>query len=157
MEKKKAEAPPPGLRLDDHLGFILGRTDYLMKKWLLARMREKGYEVAGEEMVILGRLFEEDGLSQTVLSERTVKDKTTVTRLLATMQKKGLIKRKADAQDGRVQRVHITAKGRKYFENFFPEAQSFMQKLNETIPAEDLRLTTETLKRIYRIVLEEYS
>ena len=159
--KRKQWPVPPHLHfgdkdqvnLDNQFGFILSRTEYLVRKRLLARMRENGFEVAKEEMVLLARLYEEDGLTQTDISERTVKNKATVTRLLESMVRKGLVRKKVDKDDARKYRVYLKARGMKAMEVFLPMVFDFMERVTEDIPRRDMEITTATIKKIYERVL----
>ncbi len=143
----------PGDDLDCQFGFILGRTEYLVRKRLLARLRENGYAVTKEELVILARLYEEDGLTQTEISERTVKNKATVTRLLETMVRKSLVRKQVDKIDGRKFRVHLRPRGTKAMEFFLPLIFEFMEQMTRDIPRRDMEITTATMKKIYDRVL----
>lgn len=139
--------------LDNQFGFILARCHYLVRKRLLARLKENGYPVANEEIVVLARLYEEDGLSQTEISERTVKNKATVTRLLEAMIRKGMVRKKVDKQDARKYRVYLTARGTKIMETFLPMVFEFMESMTQDIPRRDMETTTATMKKIYDRVL----
>lgn len=56
-------------------------------------------------------LAETDGLTQTELGARLCLEKSTVSRLLAELLRRGWIVRARDARDGRVARVSLTAEG----------------------------------------------
>ena len=61
----------------------------------------------GQEM-ILARLREEDGLSQSQLAGALCVEPPTVTKMLTRMERGGLVERRADAADARVSRVYLT-------------------------------------------------
>ena len=68
-------------------------------------------DVTPEQWVVLFRLYEREGLTQSELGDRTVKDKTTVTRILDRLEKKGLLYRRRDTRDRRSQRIYLTESG----------------------------------------------
>jgi DNA-binding MarR family transcriptional regulator len=66
---------------------------------------------AGQEM-ILYRLWQTDGLTQSELVEQLCVQPATVTKMLNRMVKNGLVERRRDLQDQRVSRVYLTNQGR---------------------------------------------
>jgi DNA-binding MarR family transcriptional regulator len=69
----------------------------------------------GQELVIF-RLVEEDGLSQSQLAARLGVEIGTVAKTVQRMEKKGLLIRRQDAEDARISRVYLTEKGRRLCE-----------------------------------------
>lgn len=119
-----------------------------MRQDLRRRFNEQGHSITPEEWIILNRLWENDGLTQNEISQKTIKDKTTVTRFLSKMEEDGLIQRKSSKEDKRVNHVHLTAKGKKLKELLIPIAKELMSNAAEGISHEHLRITLETLKQI---------
>ena len=71
--------------LESMLGFLVTGLSYLLRKQLIIDLRRHGLDqgINIEEFPLLARVFERPGLSQSDLNRLTLKDKTTVTRLLA--------------------------------------------------------------------------
>ena len=65
----------------------------------------------GQELVIF-RLLEEDGLSQSQLATVLGVEIGTVAKMVQRMEKEGLLIRRQDAEDARISRVYLTEKGR---------------------------------------------
>ncbi|WP_323178862.1 MarR family transcriptional regulator [Streptomyces sp. NBC_00568] len=65
----------------------------------------------GQELLIM-RLLDEDGQSQSDLQEAVGLDHSTVSRSLRRMETAGLLVREPAAHDRRVQLVHLTSRGR---------------------------------------------
>jgi DNA-binding MarR family transcriptional regulator len=65
----------------------------------------------GQGLVIF-RLLEEDGLSQSQLAARLGVEIGTVAKTVQRMEKEGLLIRRQDALDARISRVYLTEKGR---------------------------------------------
>lgn len=57
-------------------------------------------------------LWEEDGLTQSELHQRTQVEQATMANTLQRMERDGLVVRKADPADARRSRVHLTARAR---------------------------------------------
>ena len=66
---------------------------------------------AGQEMVLLS-LWRQCGMTQSQLAEELCVEAPTLTRMVQRLEKAELLARCGDADDARVSRVHITAKGR---------------------------------------------
>ncbi len=109
-------------------------------------------EITIDYWVILNRLWESDGWMQTELARMTNKDNASMTRMLDGMQKKGLVERKPDARDRRVQRVFLTDKGRVLEQPLKKIAYANMMKGLENLSEED----TGNLKRILEIIIGNY-
>lgn len=65
-------------------------------------------------------LVESESLNQKVLSERLVKDKTTVSRLVDGWVKKSWVKREVSPQDKRNYVLRLTKKGKEIWEKGLP-------------------------------------
>ncbi|MEU6773121.1 MarR family winged helix-turn-helix transcriptional regulator [Streptomyces sp. NPDC046759] len=61
---------------------------------------------------LLGHLEERDGCRATDLAAHYALDKSTVSRQVAALERSGLIERRLDPEDHRVQVLHLTAAGR---------------------------------------------
>ncbi len=110
-----SQPPDPGKvpALDDVV-FLLGRT-YFNYVGLLERiLREHRIdEVFAPGMgQILFALYERDDRIIKEISERVGLSQSTLTGMLARMEKNGLIERRRDSSDGRAIRVRLTPQGR---------------------------------------------
>lgn len=136
-------------KIEEALGFVINRASIIMRKKLTALLKEAGYYITPEEFVILGRLWEEDGLFQTEITERTLKDKTRVTRLLGGLLEKSLIEKKTDESDRRNFRIHLTEKGKKLKYDLLPIIIKLIHTSSSNIPQSDLEITIKTLNTIF--------
>jgi DNA-binding MarR family transcriptional regulator len=66
----------------------------------------------GQEALLM-QLWEGDGRTQAELAEALAVEPPTVTKMLQRMEMAGLLVRKPDPDDGRAQRVYLTAKGKR--------------------------------------------
>jgi MarR family transcriptional regulator, organic hydroperoxide resistance regulator len=65
----------------------------------------------GQEMILM-RLWESEGQTQSELAEKLAVEPPTVTRMIQRMEQDKLLIRHPDAEDARIQRVCLTPKGR---------------------------------------------
>src|SRR5688500_4756586 len=134
--------------LDDSYGYLINLAAQRLKYELHQAFQAKGYDITPEQWAVLNRLWEEDGLSQVELAERTFKDKPGTTRILTLLEKKGVVVRRADESDGRVQRVFLTQIGKDLKEKLIPCAQEVLMKSGRNLSKEDVAKFKVTLNQI---------
>ena len=98
--------------IDVAFGYLILRTARLVRLQFLNVLRKVGVDITPEQWLILNRLWENEGQSQVDLSDRIFKDRPNITRILDNMEKNGLIYRKEDKSDRRVNRVYLTPEGK---------------------------------------------
>jgi DNA-binding MarR family transcriptional regulator len=137
-----------GLMLDHALGFRIYRVNQLLRTALYRAFRADGLEMTPEQWIVLGRLWRQDGQSQTELGESTLKDKATLSRILAVMERDGLIARRQDPDDGRTRRVYATAAAKRLKPSLLERARALVDVLEHGISERDLATTRRTLLRM---------
>jgi len=110
-------------------GFLISRTAIRLRLGLRRVFLEHGLDVTPEQWGVLLCLWREEGLTQSELADRTVKDRTTITRILDLLEKKGLAARRKDANDRRTFRIHLTEAGRRAREVLFPLVRGYAEKI----------------------------
>ena len=135
-------------RLSDSYGYLINLAAQRLKYELHQAFQARGYDITPEQWAVLNRLWEEDGLSQVELAERTFKDKPGTTRILTLLEKKGVVVRRADESDGRVQRVFLTKIGKDLKEKLIPCAQEVLTKSGRNLSKEDIAKFKVTLNQI---------
>lgn len=73
-------------------------------------LSENGFPITIEQWPILNEIFFNGGITQQDLANRVRKDKTTLTRILNTLEKNRLIERRASTVDKRKKQLYHTAK-----------------------------------------------
>lgn len=81
---------------------VAAKTNQTLSKKL------KKFDIASEQRIILDLIKKENILSQNELSMILGKDKTTVSRLLDLIEKKGFIKREKSLEDKRFRTIYLT-------------------------------------------------
>lgn len=94
----------------DRLVVLVRRLARLMSAEISRRLKE--YDVTLAQMQVLKQLWKQEGRSQAELQELLELDRATVAGLMQRMSAQGLIERKADPKDKRVQRVFTTERAR---------------------------------------------
>jgi DNA-binding MarR family transcriptional regulator len=109
-----------------------------------------GLELTPEQWIVLVQLWTKDGQSQSALSELTLRDPPTMSRILDTMQKGGLVTRVVDEHDARSRRVLLTKTGRALQAKLVPVAKRLVARLEQGIPERDLETTHRTLAHMLK-------
>jgi MarR family transcriptional regulator, organic hydroperoxide resistance regulator len=134
--------------LDNSFGYLVNLAAQRLKNELHQTFQAKGYDITPEQWAVLNRLWEEDGLSQVELAERTFKDKPGTTRILNLLEKKGVVVRRPDEKDGRVLRVFLTKVGRDLRDKLIPCAQEVLTKSGKNLTKDEITQFKRTLHRI---------
>ena len=127
-----------GFRLDDSFGYLINLAAQRLKYELHQTFQETGLDITPEQWAVLNRLWEQDGLSQVELAERTFKDKPGTTRILNLLEKKKLVMRRPDESDGRVMRVFLTQSGLDIREKLVSCAKAVLQKGSQDFTKEEV-------------------
>lgn len=130
--------------MDNAVGYAIGRTAARLKIGLRRTFWAQGHDVTPEQWVVLYRLYEAPGLTQAGLGERTVKDKTTITRILDRLAAKKLLTRRRDEHDRRSQRIDLTPAGRSLVERLVPLVRAYAIAAFADVPPAD----RDSLRRI---------
>lgn len=149
IEQLRASLQRTGL--ESRLGFVMTSASYLMRKHVIWLLKNRGVDcgVTIEELPLMGRIFERPDILQTDLVALTLKDKTTVARLLSSLEKKGMINRTPDHQDRRARRIDLSERGTGFVHYAVPIIHQFFDQLTEDIPDEDLAVTLATVQKLY--------
>ena len=99
-------------------------------------------------MVVLKRLHDEDGLSQNELAFLTLRNKSSLTRLLKKMERKHYITRKQGKFDKRINHVFLTDVGREVFKRTKPAIKKMIARMEQNISVSEKKQIIKTLKKI---------
>lgn len=135
-------------RLEDSLGFLVGMAGRSLSTSVQRTFCEHGFNVTTEHWTILVLLWNQDGLTQLEIAERTGKDQASVSRLIQNMLNRELIYRKIDAVDARCKRIFLTEIGKQQQEKLMDLVQKTLVKATEGIAEEDVAITKRVLKTI---------
>jgi DNA-binding MarR family transcriptional regulator len=136
-----------------NLGHMLGRTSRAMLNMLQKKFRQAGCAITVEQWTLLINIRNAGGQSQQQLAELVYLDKTTVARLAAGLEKKGLISRESVSADRRQKRLVITSRGTALLATLKPIALAAQQLVLQDLDPEKLKCCREVLRRVYDTIL----
>lgn len=117
------------------------------------RFLTEGIELTRPQFVLLKVLSEENGQCQNELAFITDRDKTSMTRLVSSMEKKGLVRRKVDKNDLRKKAIYLTSDGHKLLARAMPIMAEIEHSLSIDLDPQDLQTTVTTINKIQTKVL----
>ena len=108
-----------------------------------------GYGITIEQWVIIANLNRKNGQFQQQLADNTYKNKTSVTRMINALQKKGLVERIPDPKDLRQKRIFLTKKGGQLYKKLRPLAMQVQEKATQGIDSDEMESCKNILLKIY--------
>ena len=133
--------------LDSYLPYLLNRAGNRIATAFGEEVRPLGATL--QMWRVLAALRERDGRRMGDLSDTTSIEVSTLTRLVDTMEAKGLVARRRAADDARVIVLHVTPAGRRLTQRIVPVAERYEQvALAGFTPAETEQLKA-ALRRLY--------
>jgi len=126
----------------------LGITSKLAGFYFIDSFHEHGIDLSKEQWLVLKKLHDKDGQTQSNLAFITNRSKTSLTRLINTMEKKELVYRVISKKDKRINHIFLSDLGKETFLNSLPVLENLITELQEGISSEDLERTKKVLKHI---------
>ena len=108
----------------------------------------KEFGISTEQGLLLKSVYEMPGCTQTQLSEFLHKDKTTITRMIDTLVKKGKLERKSSKSDRRVHKIYLTQETSQNVEKISPIFEKREEELKTIIDEKEYEITLKVLNQI---------
>jgi MarR family transcriptional regulator, organic hydroperoxide resistance regulator len=134
--------------LENALAFWVNRFYETTRRAMYRAFREHGHELTPEQWMVLVRLWERDGRTQSELASVCHRDAPTMSRIVDSMSKGGLVARAVEDGDARTRLVVLTPKGREAKKTLVPVVRKLVAELERDIPERELEITRRTLRRI---------
>jgi DNA-binding MarR family transcriptional regulator len=134
-------------RLEDSLGFLLNRAAFAMRRGLEQRLVRHG--LTAPQWAVLARLWEEDGQSPSAIGKSLHFDRPTITGIVDRLEEKGLVRKTRDAEDRRVVRIHLTARGREMERQLPPYAREVNRIASKGMGDAEVERLKGSLRRIW--------
>ena len=110
------------------------------------------YDIAPEQRATLEIIKYEKDVNQTKIANILAKDKTTISRTLATLEKKGFILKKQI--DKRTNLIELTNKGEKILEESALTIKTFRENLSSKLDENEINKIVELLEKVASSVKE---
>lgn len=134
------------LEIDKTVGFLLAKA--YQRACLIFKEHFEEYDLTPQQFGLLGFLWQEDGITQAVLSARSQIDRTTMGGLIDRLEKEGLVVRRAHPEDRRAYRVCLTEKGKALQPELTPLALKAQEKLIAKLSPEEVESLKALLEKL---------
>jgi len=128
----------------------LGKTAKYAGFYFIDTFQENGIDLSKEQWLVLKKLHMQDGPIQNDLAFITNRSKTSLTRLINTMEKKELVFRVASKKDKRINHIYLSNLGKGTFLKAIPIINKIMKDLQKGIPTNDLLAAMDVLSKIQK-------
>lgn len=125
--------------------YTVGTTATAIKDGLRKEFLKNGFDLTIDNFAILMRLWQQDNLSQQQLCDLTCKNKSNLTRILDTMEKKNMITRIQNPADRRSFIISLTDDTRSLKDEMVRIAKEYGEKIFTGISKSDV----ESLRNFY--------
>lgn len=122
------------------LGYNIINVSWQLKETLRKAFLSKGFDVTPDQFAVLLRLWELDGISQIELCQKTCKNKSNLTRILDSMEKRELVFRQLSKQDRRSYNIFLTEKGKSLSKGLITTALQVQSTLFEGISDDESKI-----------------
>lgn len=104
------------------------------------------HEIAIEQRATLEIIKYEENVNQTMIAQILGKDKTTVSRTLKTLEKKGYISK--NEMDKRTNLIKLTPLGEEVFQKSLDDVKNFRAKVASNLSKEEIEQLFKTLDKV---------
>ena len=136
------------VRIGNKHHLLVGRAYKAIICRYLSNIEILGLDINFDEWLILGPIWQLSGASHKELGEISTKDKTSVTRIIDSLENKNLVVRVSDQIDKRIKRVVLTKKGKNLFYDALPIIEKTQMELRKNISEEDLEIFESVLNKL---------
>ena len=132
---------------ENSMGFVVNMTAKAFQKSFDIELR-KNAGVSLSQWRVVGALVMQPGLTQKEIADKVGIEGATLVPILDKMEKEGLLKRKPDSNDRRVNRIYLTQKADSLWESMVECALKIRKSSTKNISETDIQTTLETLRKI---------
>ncbi len=126
----------------------MGKTAKILDYHLQEHLSVNKLDLTKEQMIVLKKLHDKDGLNQNELAFLTLRNKSSLTRLLVKMEKKNYIVRNQCECDKRINKVYLTALGKETFQKTRPIIKQMMNSVENNITETEKKQIITILQKI---------
>ncbi len=137
---------PKQSKLDDFLPYLMNRLVARMNQNLAEKLRAQGYTFQNWRILAVLAAFEHVNLTE--LTEATVIPQPSVSRNVASLERKGLLKRRGGAKDSRFVEIKLTPHGRAAYRKMLALALEEHRAAMKGVSGSDSKRLHRTLQRM---------
>lgn len=139
----------------DSLGPWIGKTMKLIDHRIEEILDENQIDLSRMQFVILKNIEQNDGTCQNQLAFFANRNKSSLTRMINTLIRKGYITKNASKEDKRKNIISISPKGKAIITKATPHFQKMAMSIEENLSEQEIAFAKEILKKIQKNVTKE--
>ncbi len=139
--------------LDDSIVVAVGRARRVIANAINKKIAEAGHDLTIEQLVLIKKIGEQEGIKQQDLANSIFKEKATITRALNKMEQKNILVRVADKEDKRQKLIYLTHKGKELKEILMPIVLEVSKEAEKGIKKKDLKFCRELMNKIVENII----
>jgi DNA-binding MarR family transcriptional regulator len=136
------------LNPENFIGYQLKTSGRAFTNEVNSRVKELGLPITIEQIGIIFRLFFNPGTTQKDIAGFFCKDKTTIARIVGTMERNDLVVRVPSEIDKRINLLYLTNKGKELQSILIKVVLETSEKAAKGISKEELEITKKVLNQI---------
>ena len=141
------------VKINELLSILSGRLSATLNRHLNKKFKAAELEITTEQWLVLVCLWNKDKLTQQAISERTFKDKASITRLLDTLSRHDLIERHSEPTDRRINLIHLTEKGKRLEEQAMAIVKESFEQAITGITSQELLFSREIIIKLLNNII----
>ncbi len=146
IRQRPGSVDHPHALTDRSLSFLVRQAHRAFVATLADRLLPYGVSVA--EWAVLRRLWQQEGFTQVDLADRMRVRKASLTPVLASLERKGFVRRTRRGEDLRKYHLFLTKRGRELKEELLPIGVAINRKAVAGIDSTDAGLVAELLEKV---------
>ena len=143
------------LKIHMEMGMLINSAQRSMTKRFVQNATKSGLDISLDQWMILGPIWQFESISQKELGEICLKDKTSITRIIDTLEQKNLVVRVEDQLDHRIKRVVLTNAGKQLFFDALPIMERTREEVRANISDNDIYTFKSVLSKILKNLTDE--
>ncbi len=132
---------------ESSVGFVVNTTAKAFQKTLDLELRKK-VGVTISQLRVVVALIQHPGLTQKEIADKVGVEGATLVPVIDKMEKEGLLKRKPDSKDRRVNRIYLTSKSDSLWNSMMECALHVRKISTRDISEQEIQSALETLRKI---------
>lgn len=117
---------------------------------MMPQLRAQGHNFPSSCIGILADLWMKDGISQRDLGISLIKTKSSITKMLAALEKAGLIIKELDKNDKRKHLIFLTKEGKELRSHVEQSSQDLEKELLSDLSKDEVAITKKVLTKYYK-------
>ena len=124
---------------------LLGLSHRLVVKKFKELIESLDLELTFDQFMVLMPIWKLDGISQQQIVEGCGKDKTSVTRIITTLENKNFVLRIKDLNDARLNHIYLTKFGKQTVEKVIPVMRQTRNYIKKDINENDYNIARSVI------------